>query len=514
MIVDDEHITRQGLESLIPWEQYGFTVIDTATNGKEAYEKYAISKIDLMIVDIQMPVMTGLELIERIRSIDSDSSVHFLILSGYADFDYAKKAITHRVEGYLLKPVDEDELIEFLGEIKVKLERESVYEKLKLIDEENTKEHIIKTALSGEKTEEITQLLQNHLVGKRYQIILIKLSTNEDNDSTIITRIKHKFVTMFEGNDRGLVFENKPIIGVILGDAGDDGKARKELYEELKRAIREFDFEFTAAVGIAVNHVDELKQSYDSAMELLEKSFFYEGEQILIEDSKRFPYQNNLANNEQGTLKSNLEKLFYALEIGNKESVEKICLNMGILMVNEGYTEDSIKSNFVQAVSTVLNKLSYEYPELDTLISEYSSRFVDIYKQSTFKSLLMFVTTSLENLIDHLNIDNSDILVKKMIDLIERNYHKNIKLDTLAEILNYNSAYIGKVFKKSTGDYFNTYLDKKRIENAKKLLLQGLKVYQVAERVGYSNVDYFHSKFKKYEGMSPSSYRKDQSLNK
>ena len=96
-----------------------------------------------------------------------------------------------------------------------------------------------------------------------------------------------------------------------------------------------------------------------------------------------------------------------------------------------------------------------------------------------------------------------------MTGYINRNYYKDIKLESLAEIFNYNSAYLGKLFKSIEGESFNTYLDKIRIEKAKLLLVDdNLKVYQVCEKIGYKNIDYFHSKFKKYVGTSPLSYKK------
>ncbi len=98
--------------------------------------------------------------------------------------------------------------------------------------------------------------------------------------------------------------------------------------------------------------------------------------------------------------------------------------------------------------------------------------------------------------------------IAQMIELIQRNYRDNLKLEKIGEMLNYNSAYLGKLFKNATGENFKTYLDKVRIERAKSLLGQGMKVYQVAEQVGYASVDYFHAKFRKYEGMSPSAYKK------
>ena len=99
--------------------------------------------------------------------------------------------------------------------------------------------------------------------------------------------------------------------------------------------------------------------------------------------------------------------------------------------------------------------------------------------------------------------------IKKITELIQRRYNENLKLETLSELFNYNSAYLGKMFKNTTGEYFNTYLDKVRIENAKQLLNQGMKVYEVAEKVGYMNPDYFNSKFRKYVGVSPTAFRKN-----
>lgn len=99
LIVDDEPKLREGLKSIVPWTELGYQVVDTAANGNEALEKHGKYDPDLMLIDIRMPGMDGLQLIEAIRNLDAE--IHLLILSGYADFDYAKRAISHRVDGYL-----------------------------------------------------------------------------------------------------------------------------------------------------------------------------------------------------------------------------------------------------------------------------------------------------------------------------------------------------------------------------------------------------------------------------
>lgn len=106
-----------------------------------------------------------------------------------------------------------------------------------------------------------------------------------------------------------------------------------------------------------------------------------------------------------------------------------------------------------------------------------------------------------------------DTILDDILSYIDHNFRDNIKLETIAPLFGYNSAYLGKIFNKTVGESFNSYIDHKRIEHSKQLLLEDkLKVYEVAEQVGYKNVDYFHKKFKKYVGQSPAEFRKAANL--
>ena len=116
VIVDDEPRIRDGLSTLIEWGELGFIVVDKAANGIEAMNKYKSLEPDLIIADIRMPEMNGLELVRAIRS--AGGTMHVLILSGYADFEYAKQAMTLRIDGYLLKPVDEERLARALDRVR------------------------------------------------------------------------------------------------------------------------------------------------------------------------------------------------------------------------------------------------------------------------------------------------------------------------------------------------------------------------------------------------------------
>ncbi|GAF11449.1 DNA-binding response regulator, AraC family [Bacillus sp. JCM 19045] len=118
LIVDDESAVREGLRAIIPWEEYGFEVTELAKDGQEALHLCHNQSFDLLLSDIRMGQMDGLQLIKAIRTFDN--RLHCLILTGYADFDYAKQAIQYQVAGYLLKPLEEENLIPFLKEIKKK----------------------------------------------------------------------------------------------------------------------------------------------------------------------------------------------------------------------------------------------------------------------------------------------------------------------------------------------------------------------------------------------------------
>lgn len=118
LLVDDEPFILQGLKILIDWEQEGFEVVKTAANGEEALEYLRGEQVDLIIADIKMPVVTGLELLEKIRG-EKISDAHFVILSGYADFEYARKAIRYDCTDYILKPVDREELLKVLNKVQV-----------------------------------------------------------------------------------------------------------------------------------------------------------------------------------------------------------------------------------------------------------------------------------------------------------------------------------------------------------------------------------------------------------
>ncbi|WP_199614192.1 response regulator transcription factor [Paenibacillus alkalitolerans] len=508
LLVDDEPTIREGLRTLITWEDMGYRVVDTAANGKEALLKYDLHKPDLMIVDIRMPGMDGLELIQELRK--AENSPHLLILSGYADFDYAKKAITHKIDGYLLKPIDEDELIEYLEKIKASIAREEQLRSSSSSGGMHNREDRIRAQLTGGNNEVSGDAVEDAGLGwHAYEVILIKLLSRGDIDSASAAQIKRTLAERIEDTGRCAVFSMEPYLGLLLKDASNDEHILKSIYKDISSACKEHNVDFIAMSGGPVPNWREIERSYSNALQLMKDRFFLDGEQIVrkreVNPSSREPDAEDTAE-ELVDIAALSEKLFLAVEVGNRELIEQLVEDAGKRMT--GLSEEEFKTVFVQLATGVLGKLSQQHAEIQEISPRFSSGMLEMYKEYRYRDLLRHAVNIFQSLADTLEVDGTDKQIKRMIDLIHRNYHENLKLETLAEVFNYNSAYLGKLFKNATGEYFNTYLDKVRIEHAKEFLQQGIKVYQVAEKVGYANVDYFHSKFRKYVGTSPSAYRK------
>lgn len=512
LLVDDEPSIREGLTTIIHWEKYSFQVMATAGSGREAIACFNEIKPDLTIIDIRMPGMTGLEVIEQLRVQHPDA--HFLILSGYADFDYAKKAISFGVDGYLLKPVDEDEIIVELERIALQLHQER--ETLARYAGEDTayREHQIEAllydSLQGEGSGEEDSL---GLHWPQYQVILLEIHAAPDLQRS--NEMKRKLVEAFDQKQRGIVFSFHSGLGLLTHEVVDQASTSQSLYDELRALLAEWDVKMYAATGEPVQSTAEIARSYTQANSLLAERFLFTEQRIKRWEEGRISPQgehehHSIAEADGVQAPDEVEladKLYYALDIRSSESVMRVLGEMQDRLVTYYWTEQAVKTAFSQVFSLAFNKLAAANQQMQSIMQEHSVLINEVYHQLTMADLKAMSAEHLNRLIQRMGGGSKDTVMKQMIEFIQRNPGENLKLEVLAEVFNYNSSYLGKLFKNHTGEYFNAFLDKVRIEKAKTLLDEGLKVHQVAARVGYANVDYFHSKFKKYVGESPSAYK-------
>ncbi|WP_419872709.1 response regulator transcription factor [Candidatus Pristimantibacillus sp. PTI5] len=505
LIVDDEPMIREGLQTLVDWNKYGFKVVGIASNGREAVEKHASLAPDLILIDIRMPGMDGLQAIEEIRK--TDGICHFLILSGYAEFNYAKQAIAHNVDGYILKPIDEDELesnIERIaGQLKNKSEQLQNSEQTTVLLREEMLQQLAAGKFDPEAagSQDLKALLGEP--AKYYQLLLIELYSRE-HSLTMNATLKKKLSEIVTQKQIGWAFSAEPYVGILLKDyLLQDGSQ-----EQMKLWIEECcgpKVRFAAVASDPVREPKELLHSVHSVRGLLKQRFMLQGQHIHFTAESADAKQPAPEQEEELPIDTLAQKLYYMIDIGSKDGVDKAIQEASDQICARDMSEQFVKSSWAQLLTIVLNKATISNPQVS--MQEDLSLITALYLAHHYQEMIVQLQQRLLDLTAKIGKSDSLSVMKQMTDFIERHYSENIKLETLAELFNYNSGYLGKMFKNYTGEHFNTYLDQVRIQHAIELLQEGLKVHQVSERVGYANVDYFHSKFKKYKGVSPSSFK-------
>lgn len=477
LIVDDERLIREGLRGLIDWQAQGFRVDAVAADGVEALELQAASPFDLIIADIRMPRMDGLEFLETLRS--QGDTVRFLVLSGFAEFEYAQRASALRIDGYLLKPVDETELTKRLAEVRRQLD---------------AAQFSALTLLRG-----VDRVPEEYAWG-RWQVVLVAPLTSAGQALLLDPETDARLRQICRNRGWGEVFSQPPLVGLLLRQVYPGGRNLDSLARDLASALGSEVPLFAAAAGEAVYEPAGVPSSYRQAWNHLKRRFFFSPRTIAWPADSPPSEPSPLPD-----LEPLSEKLTLALEAGSSLSVRAVLLAVGAAL--GAAAEEKVKEGFSRIVSGAVERYLGHEARSSTLRARTTAWIGELWRQPFLATLIEFLAGQLEALMAKERGPDAAGLAQKMIDLIEARYAEPLKLEALAEVFHYNSAYLGKLFRSKTGEYFNTYLDRVRVRHAQDLLKEGLKVYQVAELVGYKYVDYFHAKFKKYTGVAPSQYK-------
>ncbi|HTG71316.1 MAG TPA: helix-turn-helix domain-containing protein, partial [Candidatus Udaeobacter sp.] len=406
-----------------------------------------------------------------------------------------------------LKPIDEDELETYVERIGTQLKKQSEQQ---LNTEQTTvllREEMLQQLASGKLDPDLAGSQELHsLLGapaKYYQLLLIELYSRE-HSLTMNATLKKKLADIIEKKQLGWVFTAEPYVGVLLKDYLLQNGSR----EQMKLWIEECcgtRVRFAAAASEPVREPLELQKWSPAVRSLLKQRFMLQGQHIHSASLEGNAKQAETGQSDELSIDNLAQKLYYMLDIGSREGVIKALDEASNQICAHDSSEQAVKSSWAQLVTIVLNKAAISNPQVS--IQEDLSMITALYLAHHYNEMIDQLQKRLTDLAAKIGKSDSLSVMKQMTDFIERHYSENIKLETLADLFNYNSGYLGKMFKNFTGEHFNTYLDQVRIQHAIELLQEGLKVHQVSERVGYANVDYFHSKFKKYKGVSPSSFK-------
>ncbi|WP_300379984.1 response regulator [Clostridium sp.] len=498
MLVDDEKLITQGLMNIIDWESLGLKVVEIAQNGQEALNKFKEKGIDIILTDISMPKLTGLELIKEVRAINSNTK--FIILTGYDEFTYAKEAIKYGVESYILKPINEEELEEVLIKMVEDLDYKKK-EKNKLIDKGRKLIQYIDGRLDESYIYHVKDLISIEFEGRLYTVSNITTNTTKEKgeDCLSIDEVIYKYTT--EKYEILQKYDGQS----ILINSWDKDISRNEIinyYENIKdKIIKECNEEVFISIGDTVSDIRSLKDSYNIA-KVLKKYMLTEGMNKCIYRERVKQIKEHKINFKEEM--DYINKLI--IEKNNKDLEKYIC----DILENKKLTPKNIY-DFSTKVIILIDDISNEF-KLDKKYGRdsISNTIIELCNESTRENVKSFIIREIEELIEamYTNTIKYSPVVQQIINMVNDKYYEELSLKTLAAQYNINSSYLGQIFSKETGSSFSEYLNKTKNMKAKELILNtSMKINDIAKVVGYIDTSYFYRKFKKYYGVCPSTLR-------
>ena len=518
LLVDDEPFITKGLSVLVDWNELGFTIEGTASNGRQALAFLKKHPVDLIIADIQMPVMDGLELMEAIQK-GHLSGAHFVILSGYSDFEYARQALRFDCMDYLLKPVMADQLTELLHKVRASCRRSSEGKKR---DEAYGKAYLAQNLLA---------LLQDRYDEKTVSFVRSQLRLNGSiryvhieaqaapADAASVKQIKalrqdlaaecRKILAGWEKHLLDAPPEQGGCgIGLIFcqGMAHEAGQGEEDFLNTLQSRIQSaVQMPVTLFAGEQTSRAAGLARSYQTSLRLRAVQKYL---------TKPFPvqiYQSDMDAGEAGISAMALDTLIAAVEKNDKPAIRNAVptvfstvgtnANFELLQVNMDYLLYRLVRLACDRDDAVNQTELLQHLQKNILHNR------DIAPGESGR-LTQFIQEYADYL-DSLQQDGNDSILQRVEQDIRLHYAENLTLKELSRKYYVNSAYLGQLFKKKYGVTFREYLNNCRIEQAAKLLVTTRdKVYNIARAAGYQDMDYFIERFIAAKGCTPSNYRK------
>lgn len=505
LIVDDERIIREGMARCLDWENIGIGTVLTACDGKQAYDILKQGKTDIVVSDIIMPELTGIELLEKCRK--EKIPVEFIILSSYDDFKFTQKAIKNNVCDYLLKPCNPEELKSIILKLVEKLNALDInkekYDNIKkrmetlLPHAKSQMLHELLHTLPEEKhrIKELGSLMQ--LTNDSYHLLLmpiVNIFCITDNMSKVLNDIMKRFQQCVS------CVENDQFI-LLIGNTSQNFLIEVLQYmQKLAEKIKLDKFHIIVSDAINLQHIS---MAYLKVLEISRLLCYFDKNDIIY--ASEVILQDYYASNEE------MEKYIYSLaeSIRNNKPAEALSMlnNIFNLIKSSFYSFNSVREIYLRIYLSVINSNKgddlYYAGRLTLLNQAFSVQNINDILVQEISSIVVSDESKLHNTYNK--------AVSTAIAYINENYMDyELSLSKIAsKVLFMNADYFGKLFKKECGIKFSNYLLALRMKKAQELLrTTDVSISYVAQRVGFvDNYTYFSQMFKKYTGVLPKDYK-------
>ncbi|MCL6602816.1 MAG: response regulator transcription factor [Paenibacillus sp.] len=510
LLVDDEPLIVEGMKSIIDWNANNMYITDTAHNGVDALAKLDGSPVDLVITDIMMPQMTGLELIREVKA--RSPFTKFIILSGYEEFNYVREGITLGVENYLLKPVNIDELEATIKHMQLDWEREEVrqiqMDQSWRILRNNVLQRWANETIDAKEFRERAQLLEIPMSKSSYCAAALRIVSEPDHEMNDLQYYEPKIAEQCEviGSNHLpdgceiLCFPNQE--GDIMVLFASSGIGGEEWQHNALRSMKQWIATDTGAcvwsvIGQPVQTYLEFPQSCNEVKRWLQKHLFVDSETFIVNTNSEaelgtFHEQHELA----------MDQFHKLLRDGEILEIDRF-----INVFFDIQAEESLIARtpfFNSAIQLMLAAKDLEKTP------DYGGVFGPLSKIHTLGGLKQLVKRVIHQTLDTYHAIEKEYSphVMVMLDFVKNHYKEELSLKTLSQKLDLHPNYLGQLFQQEEGTSFSDYVNQYRIERATHLLLYSdKKTAEVGAEVGYWDTSYFYRQFKKYAGVSPTELR-------
>lgn len=521
LIVDDEVHICHLLEKLIDWTKLDMEVIGIANDGITAYEQILQKRPDIVITDIRMSGYDGIELIRMTR--EAEISTHFIIVSGYRQFEYAKNALRYGAADYILKPISKDELTGILQNLKkqIESERESLHREEKLLRNiESGKAIMWRQFLMSLLSErhfsesEVGELFGTEINERRFRVLLVKIKTpdKETENSDLKNLLGKKIASSLEKELENLgsltitVIEQDVLACAFIYGQENEERIRewtKGIWNRLKALLGEYgESRITIGLGIAVSGRDEMTHAMQTAKDALNMRFFSGSDSLILAESRRAA-SLRLSDVLTPEMRERLEKSIEAFEAS---SFSDICTGLFERIKRSGSFNAGLLFELKNEIYRIMKSIyGLREIELEQRLKLVSSAYDYHEYVSEFLSLMCGVMRLCHE--ERKLQEEQPIRLAK--GYIDEHYAQPITLEEVAAVANLSPAYFSAIFKKHTDKNFSEYLIERRIKEAKRLLRETTcNIKEISDRVGYRDQKYFSKLFIRVTGLKPNEFRK------
>lgn len=530
--VEDEMVIRRGIKNSIDWEKEGYIFCGEASDGELAYPMIIKEKPDILITDIRMPFMDGLELCKLVKK--ELPNIKILILSGYDEFDYAKEAIRLGVTEYLLKPISSGKLLEALNGVSESIRREKEDKDLvrKYMEEmrENTEhekqkffEQMIAGNLSMADALETGKKYEMNLSAGMYNLLLFRFTLGEENRKSgellgeaeyAIEKLTERleYVFEFQRGVEGWAF-------LLMADNEEQMSERvKELSKDLEEIMKNYStIAYFGGIGQPVARLRELEESFREAERALAARFTMELNRIISVEDIRMAQNVDTLDDIEITSFGEIEKTRTMLEKFLNNGAEDEIDEFVDVYINE-LPEENLKSVLMRqyiimdayiVMMSFCEKIEGIEGEMQAQSEELKNSMKTIQTLEEIKNYIRMLLKKIIGVRDTISGRRYSDIIEIAKDQIRKTYMSDeISLNTIAAEVGMSPSYFSSIFSKEMGKTFVEYLTEIRMDRAKELLMcSSMKTSEIGYEVGYKDPHYFSYIFKKTQNCTPKEFR-------